>query len=53
MKVEVCQRERKDSEGMLREKKKNKAPEPGTERARMRAVTRESDGMLREREKNK
>lgn len=31
MKVEVCQREKKDSEGMLRKKQKNKAPEPGTE----------------------
>lgn len=49
MKVEVCQREKKDIEGML--PNKNKAPEPGIERARTRAVARESDVMLREKGK--
>lgn len=48
MKVEVCQRGKKtDIEGML--PNKNKAPEPGTERARMRAVTRELCDAERER----
>lgn len=51
MKVEVCQRKKRTARGCYG--KKNKAPEPGTERARMRAVTRESDVMLREKGKKK
>lgn len=52
MKVEVCQRKKRTTRGCYG-KKQNKAPEPGTERARMRAVTRESDVMLREKGKKK